>query len=99
MYSINAQQRLASRRTFLASGGVGLGSLALANLLGHDLRADNAKTAAKTDATSHGGLQGLPHFAAKAKRVIFLCMAGGPSHLETFDYKPELAKRERQADA
>lgn len=32
----------------------------------------------------------LPHFAAKAKRVIFLCMAGGPSHLETFDYKPEL---------
>ncbi len=33
---------------------------------------------------------GLPHFAAKAKRVIFLCMAGGPSHLETFDYKPKL---------
>lgn len=32
----------------------------------------------------------IPHFAAKAKRVIFLCMAGGPSHLETFDYKPTL---------
>ncbi|MDC0276474.1 DUF1501 domain-containing protein [Verrucomicrobiales bacterium] len=32
----------------------------------------------------------LPHFAAKAKRVIFLCMAGGPSHLETYDYKPKL---------
>ncbi|MEO0415467.1 MAG: DUF1501 domain-containing protein [Verrucomicrobiota bacterium] len=35
---------------------------------------------------------GLPHFPGKAKRVIFLCMAGGPSHLETFDYKPELDK-------
>jgi hypothetical protein len=34
----------------------------------------------------------VPHHAPKAKRVIFLCMAGGPSHLETFDYKPELAK-------
>lgn len=34
----------------------------------------------------------VSHFAPRAKRVIFLCMAGGPSHLETFDYKPELAK-------
>ena len=38
----------------------------------------------------------LPHFAAKAKRVIFLCMAGGPSHLETFDYKPMLDKLDGQ---
>jgi hypothetical protein len=37
-------------------------------------------------------LPAFPHFAPKAKRVIFLCMAGGPSHLETFDYKPELDK-------
>ena len=36
------------------------------------------------------GASDVPHFARKAKRVIFLCMAGGPSHLETFDYKPEL---------
>ena len=36
------------------------------------------------------GAMGLPHHAARAKRVIFLCMAGGPSHLETFDYKPKL---------
>jgi hypothetical protein len=41
-------------------------------------------------------LPGLPHLAAKAKRVIFLCMAGGPSHLETFDYKPELARLDGQ---
>ncbi len=38
------------------------------------------------------GVAGFPQFPAKAKRVIFLCMAGGPSHLETFDYKPELAR-------
>ena len=35
-------------------------------------------------------MEGVPHFASRAKRVIFLCMAGGPSHLETFDYKPKL---------
>ena len=37
-----------------------------------------------------------PHFAPKAKRVIFLCMAGGPSHLETLDYKPKLAEMHGQ---
>jgi hypothetical protein len=41
-------------------------------------------------------LAGLPHYAAKAKRVIFLCMAGGPSHLETFDYKPKLDELDGQ---
>ena len=39
-----------------------------------------------------GGLPELPHFAPKAKRVIFLHQSGGPSQLETFDYKPALAK-------
>ena len=39
----------------------------------------------------------LPHFTAKAKRVIFLCMAGGPSHLETFDYKPKLDELDGQS--
>lgn len=38
----------------------------------------------------------IPHFARKAKRVIFLCMAGGPSHLETFDYKPRLDQLDGQ---
>jgi hypothetical protein len=37
-----------------------------------------------------------PHFAAKARRVLFLCMEGAPSHVDTFDYKPELAKRDGQ---
>ncbi len=38
-----------------------------------------------------------PHFEPKAKRVIFLCMAGGPSHVDTFDYKPELATMDGQS--
>ena len=72
-----------NRRSFLNRTSLGLGATALASLAKPDaLRAAQAK----------GGLPGLPNFAAKAKRVIFLCMAGGPSHLETFDYKPQLAK-------
>ena len=75
------------RRSFLAQAGVGLGSIAAANLLSRDAMAK--------DAGLPGALSGTgapPHFPAKAKRVIFLYMSGGPSHLETFDYKPELDK-------
>ena len=78
------------RRTFLGSG-VGLGSLALASLAQGEAPPGEAP-ANSTQGSLYRGLSGLPHFAAKAKRVIFLCMAGGPSHLETFDYKPELEK-------
>jgi len=67
-----------TRRTFLGNTGLSLGSAALASLL--------------SDQANAAPLNSLPHFSAKAKRVIFLCMAGGPSHLETFDYKPELDK-------
>ncbi|MCG8583297.1 MAG: DUF1501 domain-containing protein, partial [Pirellulales bacterium] len=73
-----------NRRTFLNRTGVGVGSAALASLLSRDA------IAATSDAGK--GLPGMPHYAQKAKRVIFLCMAGGPSHLETFDYKPMLDK-------
>jgi hypothetical protein len=67
-----------TRRWFFEQCGVGLGSIALANLLGTNA---NAATTAKQ-----------PHHAPKAKRVIFLFMAGAPSHLDLFDYKPGLAK-------
>lgn len=80
------------RRTFLRGSSVGLGSLALASLLGPDLPGGESRKATATSA----GVPGLPHFAPKAKRVIFLCMAGGPSHLETFDYKPKLADMDGQ---
>jgi hypothetical protein len=66
------------RRTFLRYGLSGLGLLGLNSLM------------AEQQGT-HGAINPL-HFPAKAKRVIFLYQAGGPSHLETFDYKPKLAE-------
>lgn len=71
-----------NRRTFLSSNGVAVGTAALASMLANDSKAANKVNA--------GARLDVPHHPAKAKRVIFLCMAGGPSHLETFDYKPEL---------
>jgi len=71
-----------TRRTFLARTGIGLGSVALGSLLRRDIQA----------ADQYRGLSGYPNYEPKAKRVIFLYMSGGPSHLETFDYKPELDK-------
>ena len=81
-----------NRRTFLSGTSLGLGSVALASLLGRDM------ASAKMTGADSGSrrLHGLPHHEPKVKRVIFLCMAGGPSHLETFDYKPELAKMDGQ---
>jgi hypothetical protein len=71
-----------NRRTFLNSAGLSFGSTALLSQL---IQA--------TEATPpYPGLPGIPHHPPKVKRVIFLCMAGGPSHLETFDYKPQLDK-------
>ena len=72
-----------TRRAFLGRGTLGLGGIALGSLL-------NAQ-AAKSNAI--GGQAGLPHFAPKAKRVIYLFQSGGPSQMDLFDYKPHLAKR------
>src|SRR5437762_11768045 len=77
-----------NRRTFLARGGLGLGGFALASLLNPGL-AKAASVVAKSDGRWKGVIS-PPHFPIKAKRVIHLCMAGGPSHLESFDYKPRL---------
>lgn len=83
------------RRTFLSNSSLGLGSLALSSLLQRDTHASIGRQPADSVesplARARGSLRS-PHFAPKAKRVIFLCMAGGPSHLETFDYKPMLDK-------
>jgi hypothetical protein len=73
-----------SRRTFLNRFGMGLGGLALANLM------QPASAFAAAAGADRGMLGGQLHFPAKAKRVIYLFMAGGPSQLETFDYKPLL---------
>src|SRR5437773_2782942 len=76
-----------SRRAFLGRGAAGLGLVALNSLLGPRLFAAAQLSAAQ----SHGVVDPLD-FPPKAKRVIFLYQAGGPSHLETFDYKPKLAE-------
>jgi len=94
------QVRRLQRRTFLRKSGVGLGSLALSMLLSRDAAAgvssSSSKAAGGPAATGYRGLPQLPHHTPRVKRVIFLCMAGGPSHLETFDYKPELARLDGQ---
>ena len=73
-----------NRRTFLNQATVGIGSTALSTMLAGNAMAN--PQAWPANLPPHAKLSGNP----KAKRVIFLCMAGGPSHLETFDYKPKL---------
>jgi len=73
-----------NRRTFLSRSAYGLGGLALASLLNPRL------VSAVEKATGSRGVIEPLHFPQKVKRVIHLCMAGGPSHLETFDWKPKL---------
>ena len=86
----NSSARLMTRRDLLGSAGCGFGSLALAGLM-----ADQQLLAAPV--SSAGGPDSplsprQPHFSSRAKRVIFLFMYGGPSHVDLFDYKPALAK-------
>ncbi|MCR9202502.1 MAG: DUF1501 domain-containing protein [Planctomycetaceae bacterium] len=71
------------RRTFLKRAGLNVGGAALTSMLARD-------TIGAEPQDLSGGLSGFPNLPPRVKRVIFLCMAGGPSHLETFDYKPEL---------
>jgi hypothetical protein len=75
-----------NRRSFLQRSAYGLGGLALGALVGEPASAQQA---------SSGHWRGVirqPAWPIKAKRIIHLCMAGGPSQFETFDWKPELAK-------
>jgi hypothetical protein len=77
-----------SRREFLWRSGGGLGGIALASMLGED----NLCTAGAPTNNTTGSLGGVLHHPAKAKRVVQLFMAGAASHLELFDFKPELIK-------
>jgi hypothetical protein len=83
----HADPKLLARRWFLQECGIGLGAMALSQLLGPTAKAASEKQAAQNPLAPK-----QPHYQAKAKRVIFLFMAGAPSHLELFDYKPQLAK-------
>ena len=86
-----AAENSRKRRTFLGHSMSGFGGLALASLLGRG----NAWSATP-QAIDSGILGATRHSPPKVKRVIHLCMAGGPSHLETFDYKPKLAEMDGQ---
>ncbi len=74
---------LHSRRQFVGRSARGLGGVALASMLHGETRASTPQSG------NIGALQG-GHFPAKAKRVIWLFMAGAPSQLDTFDYKPQM---------
>jgi len=79
-----------TRRTFLANTGLSAGRIALASLLFPDvLKAAAAKSSAPG---AHPPLPGLPHFAPKAKRLIYLFMNGAPSQIDLLDHKPKLAE-------
>jgi hypothetical protein len=80
MQNEEMQLREITRRHLFGRCAMGVGSIALASMLGAPARAETAKSSPIK----------LPHFPAKAKNVIYLFMAGGPSQLELFDYKPKL---------
>src|SRR5262249_16910241 len=71
-----------TRRHFFKRGALGLGTAALASLL---------PGRAAAGETAVGGLPGLPHFAPKAKRAIYLFMSEGPSQMDMWDHKPKMA--------
>jgi uncharacterized protein DUF1501 len=77
-----------TRRHFLSNATFGLGALGLAEILGAP-----AAAAATASHGAHGGLAGLPHFAPKARRVIYLFQSGGPACQDLFDYKPLLREK------
>ncbi|MBI4603700.1 MAG: DUF1501 domain-containing protein [Planctomycetes bacterium] len=79
-----AAERAATRRSFLLRSGLGLGGVALAQLLG-------AEGAGAADGAL-GGVLAAPHFPPRAKRVIYLFQSGGPSQLDLFDHKPLLER-------
>src|SRR5215218_1622459 len=86
MDPLNDRLLTMTRRQFFGRTSVGIGTAALASLLGDDLLG-------ATTGSARAALPGLPHFAPKAKRVIYLMQGGAPSHVDLFDHKPELIKR------
>jgi len=84
-----------NRRTFLTRTAAGIGAAALGSLMSESAGAATSTlipTPSAASTVKPPGMAGLPHFAAKAKRVIFLFMAGGPAQMDMLDYKPNLEK-------
>ena len=87
--------RMQTRRHFIKESAMGLGALALGSMFGSCTNSPVQQSGVTFD-PAHPLLPKLPQFAAKAKSVIYLHMAGAPSQLELFDYKPELMKMDGQ---
>jgi hypothetical protein len=79
----NESLRTETRRHFFKQAGFGIGAMALSSLLDEGVKAQERRDKA-------------PHYAAKAKNIIFLFMAGGPSQLDMFDPKPKLNQYDNQ---
>ncbi|MFO0928459.1 MAG: DUF1501 domain-containing protein [Gemmataceae bacterium] len=94
----HAGRHLLDRRAFLAHGGTGLGGVALAALLAADgaLGSDRAGPVRPAIDPARPFAPRPPHFTAKAKRVLLIFCSGALSHIDSFDYKPELVKRNGQ---
>ncbi len=75
------------RREFLTKTSLGLGAMAFGSLLGMDKAFASSPN---NPISGPNGIPGLPHFVPKAKRIVYLFQSGGPSQLETYDYKPKL---------
>src|SRR6267378_8648121 len=91
----HAIMQMRTRRAFMKESAMGLGALALGSLFGACGRKSSVRGVSFDPA--HPLLPKMPPFAGKAKSVIYLHMAGAPSQLELFDYKPELIKMDGQA--
>ncbi len=83
MHPFHEHMQTQTRRHFFKQGAYGLGTAALASLL-------PAASTASASTLATGGLPGLPHFAARAKRAIYLFMAGAPCQMDLFDHKPKM---------
>lgn len=90
-----AVMQMHTRRHFLKESAMGLGALALGSIFGSCTSKSSAENKIVFD-PAHPLMPRMPHFAGKAKSVIYLHMAGAPSQLELFDYKPELMKMDGQ---
>src|SRR5688572_1631550 len=98
MNPLHHHRWLLTRRQLFGRGAAGIGTVALASLLNPRLSAAEANDAASGSASSGArpGALPQPHFAPKAKRVIYLFMSGGPSHIDLFDYKAALREHHGQ---
>ena len=88
MNPIRESELIETRRHFFGRTAAGIGAAALGSLVNPDLFAATAGDVSQSNAMT--GLPSLPHFAPKAKRVIYLFMSGAPSQMDMWDYKPKM---------